>query len=183
VMTRDESGTMRRVERWDFTPEETASAWQSSQLGDGLHLELPLASAELPTDADLELWARIVTADGRKLLTQVPLEPATLASMTDFRAEESLAAQLRGGKATTESLEPIPVEETVNPQIAAAPITKTAAAEPKPAWRPSTTRLNDGRVEGYATTAGQPAGAAGQPTWKRSSAAGSEGNREATTFR
>src|SRR5690606_17687277 len=38
----------RRVRRWDFTAEETSAAWQSSNLGDGLHLELPLEETELP---------------------------------------------------------------------------------------------------------------------------------------
>ena len=41
VMTGD-SESPKRLHRWDFTTEETTASWQSSELGDGLHLELPL---------------------------------------------------------------------------------------------------------------------------------------------
>jgi hypothetical protein len=192
IMTRDDSGAMRRVERWDFTPEETAAAWQSSQLGDGLHLELPLAKSQLP-EGELELWARVVGADGRKLLTQVPLEPTQLASMADFNAEESLAAE--------EPLVPTPAEPIAEPQpsdnpgdnqIAASSITKTVAEEPKPTWRASSVKRNENRVEGFATTAGVPAArvastateSSGKPTWKRSAAAAAgETKRDWAPFR
>lgn len=188
IMTRDDSGAMRRVERWDFTPEETAAAWQSSQLGDGLHLELPLAKSQLP-EGELELWARVVAADGRKLLTQVPLEPAQLASMADFNAEEGLAGQ--------ELVSPTPAAPIAEPtpsdnQIAVSAITKTAAEEAKPTWRASSVRLNENRIEGFATTAGGPAArvassaseSSGKPTWKRSAAAAAgETKRDWAPFR
>jgi hypothetical protein len=192
IMTRDDSGAMRRVERWDFTAEETAAAWQSSQMGDGLHLELPLAKSELP-EGELELWARVVTADGRKLLTQIPLEPAQLASMEDFNAEESLAASKSEiPLPTAAAIEPIPSDEPSDNQVAVAPITKTVAEAPKPTWRSSSVRLNENRVEGFATTAGGPAArvasnaneSGGKPTWKRSSAApAGETKRDWAPFR
>jgi hypothetical protein len=189
IMTRDDSGAMRRVERWDFTPEETAAAWQSSQLGDGLHLELPLAKSQLPP-GELELWARVVAADGRKLLTQIPLEPTQLASMADFNAEGSLAAE--GSIAPTPAApvaEPLPSDEPSDNQVAVSSITKTVATEPKPTWRPSSVRLNENRVEGYATTAGGPAArvasssseSSDKPTWKRSAAGATK--RDWTPFR
>lgn len=193
IMARDESGVMRRVERWDFTPEETASAWQSSQLGDGLHLELPLAKSEV-AEGDLELWARIVTADGRKLLTQIPFEPTQLASMADFNAEAELAANAaEATPPTAATLEPIPLEEPADNQVAVAPITKTTAEEAKPTWRASSVRLNENRVEGFGTTAGGPAtrvassateSSTAKPTWKRSSAAvAGETKRDWAPFR
>jgi hypothetical protein len=192
IMAREEGGAMRRVERWDFTPEETASAWQSSQLGDGLHLELPLAKSEFAEDG-LELWARIVTVDGRKLLTQIPFEPTQLASMADFNAEAALATnEPEAAPPTASALEPIPVEEPTDNQVAVAPITKTAAEEVKPTWRASSVRLNENRVEGFATTAGGPVArvastateSSGKPTWKRSStAAAGEAKRDWTPFR
>jgi hypothetical protein len=193
IMARDESGVMRRVERWDFTPEETASAWQSSQLGDGLHLELPLAKSEF-AEGDLELWARVVTADGRKLLTQIPFEPTQLASMADFNAEAELAVNKAAATPpTAAALEPIPVEESADNQVAVAPITKTAAEEVKPTWRASSVRLNENRVEGFATTAGgliarvastATASSSAKPTWKRSSAAvAGETKRDWAPFR
>ena len=63
VMAGETQEALKRVDRWDFTAEETQAAWQSSQLGDGLHLELPLATGPLP-EGPLELWARLVNADG-----------------------------------------------------------------------------------------------------------------------
>lgn len=192
IMAREDGGAMRRVERWDFTPEETASAWQSSQLGDGLHLELPLAKSEF-AEGDLELWARIVTADGRKLLTQIPFEPTQLASMADFNAEAALATnESEATTPTAAALEPVPLEEPADNQVAVAPITKTAAEEVKPAWRASSVQLNENRVEGFATTAGGPVArmastateSSGKPTWKRSSAvAAGETKRDWAPFR
>lgn len=191
IMAREEGGAMRRVERWDFTPEETASAWQSSQLGDGLHLELPLGKSEF-AEGDLELWARVVTADGRKLLTQIPFEPTQLASMADFNAEAELAAnEAEATPPAPAALEPIPMEEPADNQVAVAPITKTAAEEVKPTWRPSSVRLNENRVEGFATTAGGPTArvastataSSAKPAWKRSSAAIGEAKRDWAPFR
>lgn len=172
IMTQDgASAAGQVVERWDFTAEETAAAWQSSELGDGLHLELPLARTELPA-GKLELWARVVGADGRKLLTQIPLEPATLASMQEFDGERELAT-----KELTPVAEPIRSVPPAENQVAVSTITKTVAEESKSAWRPSTARLSESRSDGVAMTAAGPAagdasnsdGASGKPTWKRSS--------------
>ncbi|MEO2046538.1 MAG: hypothetical protein ABGX16_08180 [Pirellulales bacterium] len=67
----------RRIQRWDFSAEEVSLAWQSSSLGDGLHLEMPLAAERLPQES-LELWARLVTIDGQKHLTKRPFHPQQL---------------------------------------------------------------------------------------------------------
>jgi hypothetical protein len=96
VMAGETQETLQRVERWDFTAEETQAAWQSSALGDGLHLELPLQSAEL-ADGRLELWARLVNADGVKLLARVPfsaseLGPLNLNAEQPVGADEAVAA-------------------------------------------------------------------------------------------
>jgi len=73
IMTTD-SVSPERLKRWDFSAEETASAWQSSPLGDGLHLELPLEET-VASEEPLELWVRLVGEDGHKLLAQLPLTP------------------------------------------------------------------------------------------------------------
>ena len=86
IMTADPVAP-QRLKRWDFSPDETASAWQSSQLGDGLHLELPLEDLEESAEP-LELWVRLVKADGRKLLAQLPLYWDQLISV-----EEAMEAQ------------------------------------------------------------------------------------------
>jgi hypothetical protein len=152
VMTRDESGKPQKFERWDFTAEETHAAWQSSHLGDGLHLELPLTKPQLP-EGELELWARVVAEDGAKILTAADnpcrFEAATLASLADAAAESSLAS--------TEQPERTPAEDSPPATPAEAPEkTQTAkvAEAPKPKWRASSVRLDDDRVEAFATTAG-----------------------------
>lgn len=150
VMTRDEAGELTPVERWDFNSEETAAAWQSSRLGDGLHFELPLEGRELPA-GNLELWARVVNADGGKLLASLPLEPTQLASVEDAPSEGPIAAAA-----------PLP-----HISQAAAPTTSPAAspAIATTQWRASTERLGRDRVEGFASTA------AGKPRWKSQSPA------------
>jgi hypothetical protein len=188
VMTRDGAGKPQKDERWDFTAEETAAAWQSSHLGDGLHLELPLTKPELP-EGELELWARVAADDGAKLLTSADdpfrFEAAKLASLSDASTESALAS--------TEQVEPTPLEESQStnvPKTDEQPNGKATVAEtPRPQWRTSSVRLNENRVEGFATTAGnKPAswttkpieGAprvaaapakSNSPTWKRSTRA------------
>ncbi len=80
-------GKPKKLHQWDFTPEESTEAWQATALGSGFHLELPLEGVELP-EAELELWARYTTRDGRKLLTRRKFQPMKLASV-DSAAEPS----------------------------------------------------------------------------------------------
>ncbi len=76
------AGKPRRLQRWDFSAEEARAAWQSSPLGDGLHLELPFAPPLL-ADEPLELWARLVTVDGQKYLTKLPFNLQHLVALQD----------------------------------------------------------------------------------------------------
>jgi hypothetical protein len=150
----------QRVKRWDFSAEETAAAWQSSNLGDGLHLELPLEQMQLPA-GPLELWVRLETADGRKLLAQIPFDGLSLASIES--AEEQVAVvdedidgathlteanPLRQAKPSikTQPLEQQPVATT----SANSPIAADAKSEPQ--WR-AATHYSSGVNSGYATTA------------------------------
>jgi hypothetical protein len=170
------------VNRWDFTPDETKAAWQSSQLGDGLHLELPLGETKLP-DGELELWARLVCPDGRKLLTRFPFDPTQLASIDDATEKAALAS------AEEPAARPIPAPE--NAEVAPAS-NATTNQEPPPSWHASSVNLDPNRAEGYATTAGSSSGGwtkrpvgepriasvSGEssttdrkPTWKRSATA------------
>ena len=126
-------------------------------------------------------------------VTQIPFEPTQLASMADFNAEAALAtSESEATPPTAAALEPIPMEEPADNQVAVAPITKTSAEEVKPTWRASSVRLNENRVEGFATTAGGPVArvastateSSGKATWKRSStAAAGETKRDWAPFR
>jgi hypothetical protein len=75
-------GKPRRLQRWNFSAEEVHQAWQSSPLGDGLHLELPLEGQPLSAEP-LELWARLVTPDGQKHLTKLPFDLRHLVALRD----------------------------------------------------------------------------------------------------
>src|SRR5690606_21087030 len=117
----------RRVRRWDFTAEETSAAWQSSNLGDGLHLELPLEETELPP-GPLELWVRLETADDRKLLAQIPFDTVTLASISE--AETYLAEVDDEIDGATHLAEANPLrheESTIKTEPIRPPATATAA--------------------------------------------------------
>jgi hypothetical protein len=136
VMGRDKSGALRRVDRWDFTAEETAAAWQTSRLGDGFHLQLPLGEAALPEEP-LELWARLVDEEGGKLLTRLPFEAATLVAIQEAASEVETA-------------------ETAVAVVESEPA-EAAAVEPLPApqWRASAEPAATGpRAEGFASTLG-----------------------------
>ncbi len=152
----------KRLKRWNFSAEETTAAWQSSDLGDGLHLELPLEDLALP-EAPLELWVRLVTADGRKLLTQLPFEPSHLG---DVAAEvpQSLSSGLV--RTETETTQGNSTEELVEEfaESTNSLRTETASQEPtieqpsveqvsadQPRWRASMQRT-DRTAEGFATT-------------------------------
>lgn len=140
----------QRVKRWDFTPEETNAAWQSSNLGDGLHLELPLEGVELPAGS-LELWVRLETTDGRKLLSQLAFDQTTLVSID--QAEEHLAEvddKVDGASHIT-SANPLRGTKAV---IKTTPLSQ-ADAEPKsdPQWRAATHYSTNGMSSGFATTA------------------------------
>ncbi len=62
------AGPRAQIARWDFTPAEVARRRQASEPGDGVHFELSWPEGASPSSG-LELWARLVTTDGRKLLT------------------------------------------------------------------------------------------------------------------
>jgi hypothetical protein len=144
-------GKPQRVKRWDFSPEETSAAWQSSNLGDGLHLELPLEEMELPA-GPLELWVRLETNDGRKVLAQMSFEQASLASIDE--AEEHVAERDDDVSGATHLSESNPLR-SVRSTIPTQPRQKTsqsAQAKSEPQWRPAT-HYSSETNSGFATTA------------------------------
>jgi hypothetical protein len=156
VMAGETQETLQRIERWDFTAEETQAAWQSSALGDGLHLELPLQSAEL-ADGRLELWARLVNADGVKLLARVPfsareLGPLDLNAEQPVGADEAVAAaapiaEQAVASALTNAEQP--------PAIAQAAVVNEQPKQPTGTlWRASNEPASTGPVVASATAAG-----------------------------
>jgi hypothetical protein len=99
------SSKPRRIQRWDFSAEEVDMAWQSSSLGDGLHLEMPLAAERLPQES-LELWARLVTDDGQKHLTKRPFHPQHLVAWQNSplaTPEDEISPVMEGAIRLTDS--------------------------------------------------------------------------------
>jgi len=67
-------GEAARVARWDFSAAETARMIRSS--GPGIELTLPWPAGQ-PKHADLHLFVRYVTEDGRKLEVDAPIRIAS----------------------------------------------------------------------------------------------------------
>jgi hypothetical protein len=152
-------GKPKRVKRWDFTTDETSAAWQSSTLGDGLHLELPLEETDLP-GGPLELWVRLETNDGRKLLSQLSFEQATLASIDEADEHVAQADDEVDGATHLAEANPLRVERSSipgskipRPKVPTNPVV-TAENESKtePQWR-AATHYSAGTNSGFATTA------------------------------
>jgi len=160
VMVRDASGIPQRVDRWDFTAEETRAAWQSSRLGDGLHLQLPLAGKELP-GGQLELWARLADGDGGKLLTQLPFDAAALVALDD-----AIAAPVEAAIASAPVDAGPAVEPSATNLVSPAPVEPAPAAAPAPTWRAATRE-----IDGLAEAADRAAGGA-SAGWTASKATG-----------
>jgi len=133
VMSNDET-SRQRLKRWDFSEEETIASWQSSQLGDGLHLELPLGKSSLP-DEPIELWVRLMTNDGRKLLARLPFNQSTLAVLGEEpKPFDPEAAERALAEATP--LKPFESQATDPLQVVAASEPKKSANQ-KMQWRAS----------------------------------------------
>lgn len=136
----------QRLKRWDFEPEDAAVAWQSSHLGDGLHLELPLGETKLP-DVPLELWVRIVGEDGHKLLAQLPFNRDRLTALeAETGARELVAEDASDDDQSLASAKPL----------------SEAPSDQQTGWRAST-ELDSIIAEGYASTSQKTGGWTAQP--------------------
>lgn len=171
VTTGETKDSLKLINRWDFTAEETKAAWQSSQLGDGLHLELPLGDKPLP-DGKLELWARLVNAEGKKLLTRVSFVGSDLAPLEMAMEPDSVTPPEAGGdlQATDAAMSAAADDSSVELAASAQP----APSAPKTLWRASTRSAGIDRIEASATsTAGKATtGWTRQPPGSRSATAG-----------
>ncbi|MEQ8615127.1 MAG: hypothetical protein RIB44_00880 [Lacipirellulaceae bacterium] len=150
-------GKQKRVERWDFTPDEAAAAWQSTAMGDGLHLELPITRGQLPQQP-LELWIRLVTDDGRKLLTKMPFVENTLATLAEVEQELMLVddrdAQDEFAEQDNQLFEVAQLKRTSDASVQQAIAVEPAKAEDKDSsqWRNSTAASMPARPANYAST-------------------------------
>jgi len=167
IMTADPVSP-QRLKRWDFSVEETAAAWQSSQLGDGLHLELPLDDS-VESEEPVELWVRLVKADGRKLLAQLPLHWEQLVSVEAAMdtpqhrlADEDQFAENEARPLQRQELAGLQSEKVH--ELARADKKKSSQAGSR--WRKSLQRTHM-NTEGYSSTASAAKGWMSQPTGGR----------------
>ncbi len=177
VMTGDRESP-ERLKRWNFDAEETMAAWQSSDLGDGLHLELPLEELELP-QGDVELWVRLVTTDGRKLLAQLPFEPTQLTSISSYEEAYEVPRVPTTGLVLVEEVETEAIEHPRNelhvrreaPSLEkVVEVAEVPKVKSQPRWRASMQRTGQrtGRgSDGFATTSSKAKRWIAQPLGRR----------------
>jgi hypothetical protein len=113
-----------RVGRWNFSTDETSRLYRRTTLGDGIQLNL-LWQDQPPAHEKLELFVRLTTPDGRKLLTRRPIT-VTLAPAPVTPAEPTPSEEPR-------KLEPEPVVADVPPAEPKPAQPKAVAAAPTPA--------------------------------------------------
>ncbi len=134
---RDEEGHAVRVARWDFAAAETAAMFRRTGATGAIHLMMTWPE-EPPKHGKLHLFVRYVTADGRKLEANQPVEVAVAGEKT----------------------------ARWNPAESPSRGERLAEGEPAPeAWRPN--ELPTARVPGpspYLTTGGD-AGNPARPIW------------------
>jgi len=66
-------GAEARVARWDFTPDESEVRFRQSALGRGMHFHLEWPNGR-PDARMLNLYVRYITADGRELRAEQPVD-------------------------------------------------------------------------------------------------------------
>lgn len=153
VMTGESQESLQRVERWDFTAEETQAAWQSSHLGDGLHLQLPLANSQLP-EGPLQLFAKLVNQDGEKLLARLAFQAGELTSMDAMEPVRVASDEVTPAVAEEEVASALPLKSAAQP-----PAPQPAATK----WRASSEARLSGRASGTSSAPKTPTGWTRQP--------------------
>jgi hypothetical protein len=162
IMAGQTQETLKRIERWDFTAEETRAAWQSSHLGDGLHLQLPLTALPLPV-GKLQLFARLVDGDDRKLLARADFSVDKLTSLDayDPKAAKPTASTpaITPAAAAEEIDEPAAVAVHEGPSVAGAETSEQSSAKAKPLssspatkWRASSEAVRSASIGSSAAT-------------------------------
>ncbi|MCA9257685.1 MAG: hypothetical protein KDA61_00740 [Planctomycetales bacterium] len=158
IMTTDAPGSYKPVDRWDFSSDEASSSWQSTLLGDGLHLQLPIGSTTIP-DGAIELWARTVDKHGVKLLTKLQIDASKLPSL-----DEALAAAQAAQRVEQSAAMPLPhpIEQVADnrvktPQRSAPSMWRAASTAPQASQQEivtgfSTTQTDGGRSQSDSTS-------------------------------
>lgn len=151
----------RRLKRWDFTLDDVSAAWQSSHLGDGLHLELPLEATKLPEEA-LQLWVRVINHQGEKRLARHSFERDRLAGLEVETGAKELTPDSPVQVAEDSAAEPESDEADPVVERLAAKSLKRARSKNSSGWRTSTVRT-DMDAQGFDSTVKKTSGWTAQP--------------------
>ena len=73
VMDGEATGKAAHFARWDFSLAEVSAAFRKTAHGHGIYLELPWPVGP-PAHAQLQVFVRYITSDGRKLETHLPIQ-------------------------------------------------------------------------------------------------------------
>ena len=134
-----QEGNAARVARWDFTAAEVASMFRRTNSGGAIHLTTAWPG-EPPAHNKLRLFVRYVTADGRKLQADVPIEVALPGDKTARWNPAEAASRDEQPRNHREALESRRPDDT--PVANAPPPAPRAAARPddsqsrRPVWSP-----------------------------------------------
>ncbi len=123
------TGSEAQVARWDFDREQTQLAMRRAARSKGIRLEMRWPEGQYPENADLRLFVRLTTADGRKLETDrqivVSLPDQLSARWTPRRAGSSVSDD-----AVNLARQPRPLPEPARQS----PPPRTPP--PRPSWQP-----------------------------------------------
>jgi hypothetical protein len=91
ILSPSASGAPLSLARWDFSPDDARTAASDSPGRDGLRFRLELPG-DAPLEAPTEIWVRLVTEQGEKLLASAPIDlrqPGGFASQPFVAASEN----------------------------------------------------------------------------------------------
>ena len=137
---RDEQGKAARVARWDFTAAETAAMFRRTGPTGAIHLMMTWPE-EPPKHGKLHLFVRYVTADGRKLEANQPIEVALAGEERGRRIVSEPPGRTEGsedGRRAPESWRPneLPTARVPGPSPDIETRNAEAAALARPVWSP-----------------------------------------------
>jgi hypothetical protein len=106
VLDPAENGAAARVARWDFNPDEARAHYRSAGQFRGYHFELPWPG-KAPQHGTLELFVRLKTADGQRLVTDqtIQIDPPGEPQRQTWTAAERTAAAHNAAHATAAGAE------------------------------------------------------------------------------
>jgi hypothetical protein len=133
VMDGEATGKAAHFARWDFSLAEVSAAFRKTAHGHGIYLELPWPVGP-PAHAQLQVFVRYITSDGRKLETHLPIQvrlPGQIARASGRPSPGAAASVPANSPASPPAGQwtPAPAGPAMSTPAASAP------PEPAPLWQ------------------------------------------------